>query len=187
MTFYALFLIGLSLSMDAFAISVTNGIAYPNDKRQTFISAASFGLAQAAMPVLGYLMGSSVSNLIEAYDHWVAFLLLALIGGKMLFDGLRALIHNTHPEARPLTVKLLFAQALATSIDALAVGISFAALKVSILPAAAIIGCTTFLCCIIGGSLGQRCGRLMQRYAILAGGVILVVLGFKILIEHGGI
>lgn len=185
MTFFALFLIALSLSMDAFALAVGNGVAYGGDRKQAFITALAFGLAQGMMPVAGYLLGSGFSRVIEAYDHWVAFLLLAFIGGKMIVDGLREL-GRPHP-VRRLTLSALLAQAVATSIDAMAVGVSFAALEVAMAPAAAIIGATTFFCCLVGGAAGARCGVALQRYAVLAGGLILILLGLKILFEHLGV
>lgn len=187
MSVYSLLLIGLSLSMDAFAIAVMNGVAYSGEKKQAFITALAFAIAQAMMPVLGYLLGSSVSEIIEAYDHWVAFLLLAFIGGKMIFDGVRELRSKSCPMPKRLSPRTLIAQAIATSIDALAIGISFAALHVDIITASALIGATTFFCCLAGGLVGRRCGVWLQRYAVVVGGTVLVLLGTKILLEHTGI
>ncbi len=187
MNFGALLLVGLSLSMDAFAISILNGIAYNGAKRQVFLTAFAFGFAQALMPVIGYLLGVSVNHIIEAYDHWIAFGLLALIGGKMALDAIRDLRSGVVPQPKPLTAMTLILQAIATSVDALAVGISFAALKVNIITASATIGITTLLFCLFGGIMGQRIGSHFQKYATLLGGCILIIIGVKILLEHIGV
>ena len=184
MTFYSLLFIALSLSLDAFAISVSNGIAYQGDKKQVCITALAFGLAQAIMPLIGYLLGSTISAIISAFDHWIAFALLAVIGGKMLADGIKEMKSAETPEFRQLSAKMLCIQAIATSIDALAVGITFAALQVDIKLSVAIIGITTFLCCIIGGSIGKRFGIYLKKFATPIGGLMLIGIGTKILIEH---
>ncbi len=187
MDIYELLLIGLSLSMDAFAISVTNGAAYGGAKKQAFITALAFGLAQGLMPLIGYLLGSGFSHIIASFDHWVAFALLLLIGGKMLRDGLRDLRSKSCAAPHQLDLRTLLGQAVATSIDALAIGVSFAALRVNIVYSASVIAAATFFCCLAGGLIGCRCGRWLQRYAVLAGGIVLILIGIRILLEHLGI
>lgn len=187
MSFYGMILLGLSLSMDAFSIAVCNGIAHGGSRKQAVVTALAFGLAQAIMPVIGYLLGSSISNYIASYDHWVAFALLAFIGGSMLWDGISQL-RNKQPRApQPLSLRMLITQAVATSLDALAVGISLAALHVNIITASATIGVTTFLCCVFGATVGARFGRCLGQYAVVAGGLILVLIGLKILLSHLGV
>ncbi|MDO4581443.1 MAG: manganese efflux pump MntP family protein [Bacillota bacterium] len=180
----SLLLIGLSLAMDAFAISISNGVAYGGDKKQALLTAAAFGLAQGLMPMIGYYAGYSCADIIASFDHWLAFGLLAVIGGKMIFDGIRQLRSTAEPPPRRLTPRTLFLQAIATSIDALAIGVSFAALQVNIFKAAAIIAIVTFVCCVIGALGGKSWGGYLKKRAVLFGGVILVLLGVKILIEH---
>ncbi len=187
MTIFTLFLIAFSLAMDAFAIAVANGVAHRGAKSQALYPALAFGLAQGIMPVLGYVLGSGFSGLIHSVDHWLAFILLLLIGGKMLLEGLREWRCGGYPELRPLTGKTLFLQAVATSIDALAVGVGFAALEVNIVGAALIITAVTFICCLIGGVIGQKWGCLLKKGATIFGGLILILIGCKILLEHLGL
>lgn len=181
-----LFLIALGLSMDAFAVSISNGMCYRGFGRGQAVAAAfSFGLFQMVMPIIGYLAGRTFSDAISAADHWIALVLLGFIGGKMIFDGIHEL---RHPEGcspdHLFTLKVLFLQAVATSIDALAVGVSFAVMQVNIFTAAAFIGTVTFVCCIIGAMLGRRFGLLLGSRAQVFGGVILVGIGVHIFLEH---
>ena len=188
MNFSTLFLIALSLSMDAFAVAVCNGISYGGQRRTALLTACSFGLAQGFMPVLGYFAGVSIGDTISAYDHWIAFMLLSIIGGKMLRDGIHEFnqpLIISHKQMY-LGLKLVMIQAIATSIDALAVGISFAALQVNIFEAALLITITTFICSFIGSYLGQTWGIMLKRWATIVGGLILCLLGIKILAEHLG-
>lgn len=178
-----IFLIAVSLAMDAFAVSVSTGIAVPGfGPRQAARIGAWCGFFQFTMPLVGWSLGSSVKVYIEFIDHWIAFGLLAFIGGGMI----RQALSGDQGEAlADLSVKRLFLLALATSIDALAVGVTLAFDEsVNILFSAAVIGAVAFVLSMVGGLLGRRLGVLFQRRATLAGGVILAGIGIKILIEH---
>ena len=183
MSILELFLTAIALSMDAFAVSVTTGITLRKPRPWHAIKTGLFfGGFQALMPLIGFIAGRSVAGYIQAFDHWIAFGLLALIGGKMLWD----IWHGDEDDesSDPTRTLKLLIMAIATSIDALAVGISFALLEVNIWQAIAIIGCTTCALSIAGVGLGNRLGELFKKRAALAGGVILIVIGVKILIEH---
>ena len=179
-----LFLIAVGLSMDAFAVSVCKGLAMP---KCTFKKAAIVGLwfggFQALMPAIGYILGAQFQEAIASIDHWIAFVLLALIGGNMIHEAL----DNDEEEAdASLDVKTMFLLAVATSIDALAIGITFAFLKVSIIPAVCFIGIVTFIISFAGVKIGNVFGARYKNKAEIVGGVILILLGMKILIEHLG-
>ena len=177
-----IFLIALSLAMDAFAVSVSTGISIPGfGPRQAARIGLWCGAFQFAMPLVGWFLGSSVKTYIEAVDHWIAFGLLALIGGNMILEAVRG---GEEEALSELSVKRLFLLALATSIDALAVGITLAFEPVNILFSALVIGVVAFALAMVGGLLGHRLGRLFQRRATLLGGVVLVGIGLKILVEH---
>lgn len=177
-----IFLIAVSLAMDAFAVSVSTGIAMPGfGPRQAARIGLWCGAFQFFMPLIGYLLGSSVSVYIEAVDHWIAFGLLALIGGNMIRE---ALFGEGEEAVTDLSVRRLFFLALATSIDALAVGVTMVFMDVSVLLSAAVIGVVAFALAMLGGLLGRRLGQLFQRRATLLGGVVLVFIGAKILLEH---
>jgi len=186
MTLFELFLIGIGLSMDAFAVSVCKGLSMKKiDKKYTLLIGLFFGGFQALMPLLGYYLGSSFASYIERFDHWVAFLLLAIIGGNMIKES-----RETAEEEKPysgINYRELLVLAVATSIDALAVGITFAFLEVNIVPAITIIGCTTFLLSMIGVFVGNYFGVKYKSRAELTGGLILVLIGAKILLEHTGV
>lgn len=176
----------LALSMDAFAVSISNSLCFPGlSKKQGIANSASFGFFQGLMPIIGFFAGQLLSGVITTVDHWIALLLLGFIGGKMLVDGIQAL---RAPEACPagqiFTLKTMVMQAIATSIDALAVGVSFAALAVNIWAAAGAIALITFVCCLIGVFLGRKFGFLLGDWAQIFGGLILVGIGLKIFIEH---
>lgn len=186
MDFLTLLLLAFGLSMDAFAVSISNGIAYGNVQRKMIVlTAAAFGFFQGFMPILGYFAGIALSDFISSIDHWIALVLLGFIGGKMILDA-REEAKNPVQECAScqLTMKTLLLQAVATSIDALAVGVSFAALNVNIFSGAALIAITTFGCCLIGGALGKKFNELFASKATLLGGIILVLLGIKIFLEH---
>ena len=179
-----LFLIAVGLSMDAFAVSVCKGLAMP---KCTFKKAAIVGLRfggfQALMPAIGYILGAQFQEAIASIDHWIAFVLLALIGGNMIHEAL----DNDEEEAdASLDVKTMFLLAVATSIDALAIGITFAFLKVSIIPAVCFIGIVTFIISFTGVKIGNVFGARYKNKAEIVGGVILILLGLKILLEHLG-
>lgn len=179
-----LFLIAVGLSMDAFAVSVCKGLAMP---KCTFKKAAIVGLwfggFQALMPAIGYILGAQFQETIASIDHWIAFVLLALIGGNMIHEAL----DNDEEEAdASLNVKTMFLLAVATSIDALAIGITFAFLKVNIIPAVCFIGIVTFIISFAGVKIGNVFGARYKNKAEIVGGVILIFLGLKILLEHLG-
>ena len=179
-----LFLIAVGLSMDAFAVSVCKGLAMP---KCTFKKAAIVGLwfggFQALMPAIGYILGAQFQEAIASIDHWIAFVLLALIGGNMIHEAL----DNDEEEAdASLDVKPMFLLAVATSIDALAIGITFAFLKVNIIPAVCVIGIVTFIISFAGVKIGNVFGARYKNKAEIVGGVILILLGLKILLEHLG-
>ena len=179
-----LFLIAVGLSMDAFAVSVCKGLAMP---KCTFKKAAIVGLwfggFQALMPAIGYILGAQFQAAIASIDHWIAFVLLALIGGNMIHEAL----DNDEEEAdASLDVKTMFLLAVATSIDALAIGITFAFLKVNIIPAVCFIGIVTFIISFAGVKIGNVFGARYKNKAEIVGGIILILLGLKILLEHLG-
>ena len=179
-----LFLIAVGLSMDAFAVSVCKGLAMP---KCTFKKAAIVGLwfggFQALMPAIGYILGAQFQEAIASIDHWIAFVLLALIGGNMVHEAL----DNDEEEAdASLDVKTMFLLAVATSIDALAIGITFAFLKVSIIPAVCFIGIVTFIISFAGVKIGNVFVARYKNKAEIVGGVILILLGLKILLDHLG-
>ena len=179
-----LFLIAVGLSMDAFAVSVCKGLAMP---KCTFKKAAIVGLwfggFQALMPAIGYILGAQFQEAIASIAHWIAFVLLALIGGNMIHEAL----DNDEEEAdASLNVKTMFLLAVATSIDALAIGITFAFLKVNIIPAVCFIGIVTFIISFAGVKIGNVFGARYKNKAEIVGGIILILLGLKILLEHLG-
>ena len=179
-----IFLIAVSLALDAFAVSVSSGIAIPGfGWKQAVKMGLWFGIFQFAMPLAGWLLGSSVSGYIEAVDHWVAFGLLALIGGRMAWGAIRG---GGDEEEAPadLSAKRLCLLAIATSIDALAVGVSMAFMAVPVLASAVVIGVVAFVLSVVGGLAGRRLGGLFQKRAELVGGLVLIAIGVKILIEH---
>lgn len=190
MTFFELFLIGIGLSMDAFAVSICKGLSMQKiDKKYTLCIGLFFGGFQALMPLTGYLLGSQFSGYIERFDHWIAFVLLALIGFNMIKES-REEEEEEEKEEKPyagVDFKELLLLAVATSIDALAVGVTFAFLEVSIVPAITIIGCTTFVISIAGVYVGNVFGARYKSRAELTGGVILILIGLKILLEHLGV
>ena len=188
MSLTELFIIAVGLSMDAFAVAVCKGLAMPEMSwKNAGIVGLYFGGFQGLMPFLGYLLGSKFSGTIESYDHWIAFVLLALIGGNMIKEA----FENGEAAADPsLDIKTMTLMAVATSIDALAVGVSFAFLGMGqgeILSAAGLIAATTFVFSAVGVSVGSVFGSRFKSKAELCGGVILILLGGKILLEHLGI
>jgi putative Mn2+ efflux pump MntP len=182
---WSVFLVALGVSADAFAVSLGKGLTMTRvDLRRALALAVTFGLFQAVMPVLGWLLGSAFAASIAAVDHWIAFALLALIGGKMLWEAFRG---GDEGEDRGLGLRELLVLGLATSIDALAVGISFAFLDISIVAAVVTIGLTTFALAFAGVVLGHRVGRRFSAVAEVAGGVILILIGASIPLEHLGL
>ncbi len=190
MGFIELLLIGVGLSMDAFAVSICQGISMTKIKWGHALTVGLyFGGFQALMPFTGWMLGSQFAGRIQQYDHWVAFVLLVLIGGNMIREALS----GEEDEAEDASIgagldhKKLFLMAIATSIDALAVGVTFAFLDTAILPAIGIIGTTTFFISVAGVAVGCWFGARYKRRAEITGGVILVLLGVKILLEHLGV
>ena len=185
-----IFLIAVSLALDAFAVSVSSGIAIPGfGWKQAVKMGVWFGAFQFAMPLAGWLLGSSASGYIQAVDHWVAFGLLAVIGGNMVREAMspEEEEETACAVADRLDLKRLFMMAIATSIDALAVGVTFAFFRVKILPAVTIIGLTTFCISLGGVVVGNFFGTRYKKRAELTGGIVLILLGAKILLEHLGI
>ena len=183
-------LIGIGLSMDAFAVSVCKGLSVKKlSIKNILLCGVWFGGFQALMPFIGYCLGSTLSGLVDSIDHWIAFILLGFIGGKMVVEAIREKdeaveVGKMDP---PLDLKEMFILAIATSIDALAVGITFAFLQVPIVEAVSVIGITTFVISVIGVYVGNFFGNRYKKKAELAGGMILILIGLKILLEHLGI
>ena len=186
MTLFELFLIAVGLSMDAFAVSVCKGLSTRVLKAKHYLAVGAwFGGFQALMPLLGYLLGSSFEGYINRFDHWVAFALLAVIGGNMIKESFE---EDEDKADDSFAFKTMLVLAVATSIDALAVGITFALLPdVNIVAAVAFIGCTTFVLSAAGLKVGNIFGLKYKNKAELAGGVILILIGLKILLEHLGV
>ena len=180
-----LFILAVGLSMDAFAVSVCKGLAMPKiTVKKAAVVGIWFGGFQALMPALGYLLGSQFKDSITAIDHWIAFILLGIIGGNMIREACSG---ECEKENDSLDIKTMFLLVVATSIDALAVGITFAFLKVNIAAAVSFIGVTTFVISAAGVKIGNIFGTKYKSKAELAGGIILILLGLKILLEHLGI
>ena len=185
MTFFELFLIGIGLSMDAFAVSICKGLSMQKiDKKYTLCIGLFFGGFQALMPLTGYLLGNQFSGYIERFDHWIAFVLLAFIGFNMIREA-RSDEENESNDR--FDFKTMLPLAVATSIDALAVGVTFAFLRVNIVPAVSFIGCITFLLSAIGLKAGNIIGAKNRSRAEFAGGLVLILMGIKILLEHLGV
>lgn len=196
MGFIELFFIAIGLSMDAFAVAICKGLSMPRlNGKQTIIIGLFFGGFQGLMPLIGWTLGTSFEALITPIDHWIAFILLGVLGAKMIVDALRnpqgdcecASNETTGTSNGKLDLKELLLLAIATSIDALAVGITFAFLGVSIIEAVSIIGMTTFVLSIVGVIVGHFFGARFEKPATIIGGTVLIVIGCKILLEHLGI
>ena len=191
MGFVELLLLAIGLSMDAFAVSVCKGLCMKRlNLRQATVVALFFGGFQALMPLVGWLIGKQFEQYITSFDHWIAFILLLIIGGKMAYEAIfgkeEAEACDTDAQNR-LNYKELFTMAVATSIDALAVGVTFAFLNINIWTAISIIGVTTFVMSFIGVVIGNKFGSIYKKKAEIAGGVVLILIGLKILLEHLGV
>ena len=195
MTLLEIFLIGIGLSMDAFAVAICKGLAMPDKvhKRSALLIALYFGVFQALMPALGWLLGSQFARYVTRLAPWIAFVLLALIGGNMIRE---ALSKDNEDTSAALDVKTMFLMAVATSIDALAVGITFACVPVEIITASplvntivavCLIGATTFVLSCAGVKAGSVFGSRYKTKAEFVGGAILILIGVKILLEHLGV
>lgn len=184
MSIIELFVLAVGLSMDAFAVSICKGLSLGSIKpKHMCIAGAWFGGFQALMPLLGYFFGSFFTGMVTKYAHWIAFVLLVLIGGNMIKEAF-----GDEEEMDPqMDAKSMLVLAVATSIDALTVGVSFAFLEVAIVPAVSFIGVITFFCSAIGVKLGSIFGSKYRSKAELAGGVILILIGLKVLLGGLGI
>ena len=182
MSLFELFLLAIGLSMDAFAVAICKGLSMQQfNQKHAAIIALYFGAFQALMPAIGYLLGSRFQQSITAYDHWIAFILLALIGGNMINESFD---HETETSSPSIHFQEMLILAIATSIDALAVGVTFAFLQVSLIPAVSTIGIITFLISVLGVKVGNVFGTKYKSKAEFTGGFILILIGGKILIEH---
>ena len=174
--------IGMGLAMDAFAVSVCKGLSMKKiDLKKSIIIGLYFGIFQALMPLIGYLLGATFQNFVTSIDHWIAFILLSIIGGNMIRESF-----DDEEEKRNDNVdfKTMILLSIATSIDALAIGVTFAFFEINIFIAITIIGIITFLLSIFGVKVGNRFGDKFQNKAELLGGIILILMGLKILLEH---
>lgn len=184
MSFVEILLIGIGLSMDAFSVSICKGLT---TKRFSWKMALTcglwFGFFQALMPMIGYFLGAQFQQFIEAYDHWIAFGLLVLIGANMIRE---ALFGKDEDTSGSLDFKTMLLLAIATSIDALAVGVSFACIQVRLWSSVLIIGVTTSLFSVVGVKVGNVFGSKFEKSAGVLGGIILILIGLKILLEHLG-
>lgn len=184
-----LFLIAVGLSMDAFAVSICKGLGMPKlNLKHAVVIALFFGAFQALMPVLGWILGEQFAHLVTTYAHWIAFALLTFIGGKMLWEAAHDDEHDEDSsEGSQLDLKELVMLAIATSIDAFAVGVTFAFLDVAIVPSVMLIGITTFVISFGGVAIGHQFGSRWERPSTIAGGVVLVLIGVKVLLEGLGV
>ncbi len=182
-----LILLSVGLAMDAFSVSVCKGL---NMKKLSLkngaVIALFFGIFQAGMPLIGYFLGSRFADFISSFSHWVAFILLAVIGGKMVFEAVHG---GDDDESGEFSLKIgeLFILAVATSIDALAVGIVFVAAKVNLILSVSMIGIITFLLSFAGVIIGHKFGSRFEKKAEIAGGIILILIGLKLLLDGLGI
>lgn len=199
MGFLAIFMTGIGLSMDAVAVSIAKGMTLKEKLLENAIKIALFfGVFQGLMPLIGWWAGRYFEEYIKSFDHWIAFILLGAIGGKMIYESIKGVKESKNKsqvgvevssdiiinENEGLKNKDLIVLAIATSIDALAIGVSFAFLNVSIIPSVIIIGLTTFTLCVGAVIIGKKLGSVLQKYAELVGGIILIMIGLNILIEH---
>lgn len=182
MTFVELLLIAIGLSMDAFSVSICKGLTTKTFSwRMALVCGLWFGFFQALMPIIGYFLGAQFQEMIEAFDHWIAFGLLFLIGANMIRE---AVWGKEEQQDSSLGFKTMFLLAIATSIDALAVGVSFACIQVKLWSSVIIIGITTFLFSVLGVKIGNVFGSKYEKSAGIVGGIILILIGLKILLEH---
>ena len=184
-----LFLVAVGLSMDAFAVAICKGLGMKRlNVGQAAVIALFFGGFQGFMPAIGWLLGSQFAHVVEPIDHWIAFALLVFIGGKMLVDALRGGEDETEEATDGrLDLRELVMLAIATSIDALAVGVTFAFLQMDIVFPVLFIGVTTFLLSFAGVAIGHQFGSRWERPSTIAGGIVLILIGCKILLEHLGL
>ena len=183
MDMISLIFIAFGLSLDAFAVSVTSGITIDNCKiKHSLLIAGFFGFFQGLMPILGWAVGTSFSSYIRNFGHWLAFILLLILGLKMIYESFR--LNKAEKCINPLNLYILFILAIATSIDAFGVGLSFACLQIKILQPALIIAVITFFVSVFGVQLGKKIGHIFEGKLELLGGIILIGIGIKILLEN---
>lgn len=183
MNLWMIFVLAVGLAMDAFAVSVASGIAMKNVRvGHAFRMAAAFGLFQAIMPALGWASGRALQQVLSGVDHWIAFGLLSFVGGKMIYEATR--LEEAEEPANPFALRTLLVLAVATSIDAFAVGVTFVMIGASIVTPAFIIGAVTFALCLAGVYIGERIGHFFEKKIEIAGGLVLIGIGLKILIDH---
>jgi putative Mn2+ efflux pump MntP len=181
--FITIIIIAIGLAMDAFAVSIVSGAAYKQLRiKHALRIAFFFGGFQAIMPLIGYLAGSSIKNYIASYDHWVAFGLLSAVGSRMIYESFK--IKSVENNLNPTSILILLVLSIATSIDALAIGITLSFLRVSLVTAVSIIGLVTFVLSYLGVFIGKRFGHFFENKIEAVGGLILIGLGLKILFEH---
>ena len=185
MGFITLIFVAISLAMDAFTVSIAKGISLKEVKpKQAAKVALFFGGFQALMPFLGWLFGLSFEKYIKVFDHWIALILLGAIGGKMLYESFKEDDNEEKEDNDPLNSKSLIILAIATSIDALAVGVTMAFLDVNIVLAVILIGVITFIISFSGVIIGNKVGEYLKNYAEIVGGIILILIGISIFLEH---
>jgi putative Mn2+ efflux pump MntP len=183
MDFITIVVIAVALAMDAFAVSVVSGAAYKQlQLKHTLRIAVFFGGFQAFMLLIGALAGLSLKEYIADYDHWVAFVILVVVGGKMIYESVK--IKEAQKNYNPSNILILLALSVATSIDALAIGITLSLVAASIVTAVVVIGLVTFLLSYFGVMLGRKFGHIFENKIEVAGGLVLIALGVKILLEH---
>lgn len=183
MSFLTIVVVAVGLAMDAFAVSIASGAAYKQlHVRHTLRIAIFFGGFQAFMPLIGALAGLSVKNYIADYDHWIAFAILAAVGGKMIYESFK--ITEAEKNNSPSNILVLLALSVATSIDALAIGITLSLVVASIITAVIVIGLVTFVLSYIGVMIGKKFGHIFENKIEAVGGLVLMALGVKILLEH---
>lgn len=185
MSFVELLLIAIGLSMDAFSVSICKGLTTKKFSwRMALVCGLWFGFFQALMPIIGYFLGAQFQEMIEAYDHWIAFGLLFLIGANMIRE---AVWGKEESQDGSLGFKTMLLLAIATSIDALAVGVSFACIRVKLWSSVIVIGLTTFAFSVLGVKIGNVFGSKYEKSAGIIGGIMLIIIGLKILLEHLGV
>ncbi len=183
-----LLLLSLGLAMDAFSVSVCKGLSMKKlNMKGGVITALFFGVFQGIMPVIGYFLGSRFEKIISSYSHWISFGLLAFIGGKMILEACKHDENEENDKEYKLDLKELFILAIATSIDALAVGIVFAAEKTNLIFSVSVIGIITFILSLLGVFIGHKFGSKYEKKAEFAGGTVLVLIGVKLLLEGLGV
>ncbi len=185
MGLFEIFILAVGLCMDSFAVSLTSGVLLKPFKTGRILKIATFmAIFQGGMPVIGWLLGVNFQSYIESYDHWIAFALLAFLGSKMIYEGWPRGEEEKPCCFNPANTRTLIGLSIATSIDALAVGIMFAISNIEIVTPALIIGLVTFAASLAGVHIGHRFGRRIHNYAEMLGGIILLGIGIKILLEH---